>query len=200
VNPATLSGSQRALAGRLRAYHPADPREEEHRRHILAQVVAAPLWWHRDTRPGHVTGSAFVVDPRLERMLLLHHRKLDRWLQPGGHDDGEEDPAATALREAREETGLTRFAYFGGHPAFFDLDVHVIPARREASRHLHLDVRYLLQADPDEPLSPAQEEIHALEWFDLPSAAERMPEEGAHRVMRKIHDLRLVLSKLSAPG
>ncbi|MFQ5748926.1 MAG: NUDIX hydrolase [Planctomycetota bacterium] len=197
MNPATLSGPQQALTKRLRAYHPAGPREEEHRRRILAQVVATPMWWHRDTRPGHVTGSAFVLDPRLERMLLLHHRKLDRWLQPGGHDDGQQDPSATALREAQEETGLTRFAWFGGHPAFFDLDVHVIPALGEVSRHLHLDVRYLLQADPDEPLILAREEGHALEWLDLPAAAERMPEEGARRVMRKIHDLRLVLARLS---
>ena len=117
---------QKALMTALEAFTPWDETEARHREVILAQVRATPLWWHRDTLPGHVTASGFVTDPTLSFLLLHHHRKLDRWLQLGGHDEGEKNPMTAVLREVREESGLQEFRFFG-EGQIFDLDVHEIP-------------------------------------------------------------------------
>ncbi len=185
----SLDTHQELLAAELRAYRGVDEREEEHRRAILRQVEATPLWWHRDTLPGHVTASAFVLSPQLDRLLLHHHRKLDRWLQLGGHDEGERHPARAVLREVQEESGLTAFDFFG-EPAVFDLDVHPIPARGEMPQHDHLDVRYLLVADPEEPLRRDDTESIELGWFGLDEAEDLLDEEGSRRVLAKLRELR----------
>lgn len=200
MQPARLANDparRQLMLERLRSYRAADEREERHRTRILAHVEDCGAWWHRDTLPGHVTASAFIVDTELEQMLLHHHRKLDRWLQLGGHDDGEQDPARTVLREIEEESGLTDVAFFGGAPAVFDLDVHPIPATATMTAHDHLDVRFLVLADPGAPLQRAEEESLDLAWFPLTEAQLRMGEAGALRVVRKILDLR---AALQTPG
>ena len=93
--------------------------------------------------PGHVTGSAWVVDADGHRTLLTHHRKLDIWVQLGGHSDDDPDPRAVALREAREESGLDDLILADGR--IFDLDIHSIPARGSEPAHEHFDVRYVVR-------------------------------------------------------
>lgn len=181
---------QQALASELRGYQPADEREQGYRDRILAHVEGDADWWHRATLPGHVTASAFIADAALEQMLLHHHRKLDRWLQLGGHDEGERSPAQTVLREVREESGLEGLRFYGGGPAIFDLDIHPIPAGGGMAAHLHLDVRYLLVADPEAPLRRDPAESLELRWFPLEQAIREMGEEGALRVGRKLLALR----------
>jgi 8-oxo-dGTP pyrophosphatase MutT (NUDIX family) len=109
---------------------------------------------------GHLTGSAFVVSGDGQRAVLLHHRKLDRWLQPGGHADGELDLALVALREAREETGLTGLVV---EAEIFDLDRHWIPQRGPEAGHWHYDVRFLVRAGPDERIAH-NAESRAVRW------------------------------------
>lgn len=136
---------EEALA-QIRAAQTAD---EPVRTRILDFCASHPDALYRSCRQGHLTGSALVIDRRAERTLLIHHAKLDRWLQPGGHADGDGDLGRVALREAEEETGLTGLRLT--MPAI-DLDVHEIPARRDEPRHLHLDLRFLvLAADDEEP-------------------------------------------------
>lgn len=190
-----LADHQRALAAELRSYRPADEREERHRRRILAHVEATAAWWHRETLPGHVTASAFVADPRLEELLLHHHRQLGRWLQLGGHDEGERAPARAAVREVREESGLMGIAFFGEQAAIFDLDVHPIPACGAMAAHDHLDVRYLMVADPAQPLRRDAKESASLRWVPLEEAMNLMQEEGAWRAGRKILALRAALGR-----
>jgi 8-oxo-dGTP pyrophosphatase MutT (NUDIX family) len=114
------------------------------RRRVLEFVDAHGDALLRSCAPGHLTGSAFVVDPQTERFLLLHHTKLRRWLQPGGHADGDGNLAAVALREATEETGIDGLRVVV--PAI-DVDVHLVEPPREAPHH-HYDVRYLVVTPP----------------------------------------------------
>jgi 8-oxo-dGTP pyrophosphatase MutT (NUDIX family) len=119
----------------------------------------------RTTRPGHLTGSAFVVDAAGERFVLLFHAKLRRWLQPGGHADGDMNLAAVALREATEETGMAGLVV---DPTPLDVDVHEVRPPREDA-HLHLDVRYLVVAPPGAELAGNEESTDLLwvRWEDL---------------------------------
>ena len=110
---------------------------------MRAFVEAHEDCFERNCVPGHITGSAWVLDPTRERVLLTHHRKLDIWVQLGGHSDGETDPAKVALAEATEESGLEVELLA---PEIFDIDIHEIPARGDEPAHLHYDVRFALGA------------------------------------------------------
>lgn len=136
----------------------------------------------RSCREGHLTASAWVVDVARRRTLLTHHRKLDRWLQLGGHVDGDPDLAAAALREAREESGLTTLRLVTRD--IFDVDRHEIPARGAEPTHWHYDVRFLFEADPDEPLQVTNES-KALAWVELGRVADLNPSESLQRMVRK---------------
>ncbi len=133
----------------------------------VADSSSGPDVLDRRCRPGHLTGSALVVDPSDRRILVLFHTKLQRWLQPGGHADGDADLARVALREAAEETGIVGLRVV--EPPV-DLDVHVVdPPSEEA--HEHHDIRYLVVAPPGS-VPEGNHESEALRWVtvdDLPS-------------------------------
>ncbi len=136
----------------------------------------------RSCIPGHVTGSAWIISPDRTRTLLTHHFKLDKWLQLGGHADGDPDLLAVALREAREESGLTRFAV--ASTELFDVDRHLIPARKSDPAHYHYDLRFLFEADPSEPLVISNESKD-LAWVELPHVSALNSEEPIARMVRK---------------
>jgi len=131
---------------------------------------------------GHLTGSAWIVDATRTKTLLTHHRKLGKWLQLGGHADGDADLAAVALREAQEESGLTRLKL--STPAIFDVDRHRIPARGAEPEHWHFDLRFMIEADPAEPLIVSNES-KALAWVEIAQVAKLNPEESMARMVRK---------------
>ena len=160
----------------------ADPHEAALTAKIVRFVVAHADCLERTCAPGHLTGSAWIVDPARRRVVLVDHRKLDRWLQPGGHADGDPDLLAVARREAREETGLTRLRSVS--PDVFDADRHWIPPRGETPGHWHHDVRFLLEADPTEPLV-VSDESHDVRWVDLAGVASLNAEEALLRMVRK---------------
>ena len=131
---------------------------------------------------GHFTGSAWLVSADGLRVLLTRHRKLDRWLQLGGHADGDGDLSAVALREAREESGLGALVAEGG---VFDLDRHFIPARGAEPGHWHYDVRYVVHATVDEAFV-INEESHALAWRRIDQlAADPDADESLRRMAGK---------------
>jgi len=123
-----------------------------------AQASRAP--YLRSRLAGHFTASAWLVDVTGRRVLLTHHRKLDRWLQLGGHADGERDLRAVALKEATEESGLQGLIVEGG---IFDLDRHWIPEHAGIPAHWHYDVRYVVRATGEENFV-VSDESHALVW------------------------------------
>lgn len=167
---------------RAHATRVVDPHEAEMTAATLAFVRTHADCLHRTCASGHLTGSAWIVSPDRRRTLLLHHVKLDKWLQPGGHADGDGDLAAVAEREAGEESGLTRLRLVS--PEVFDLDRHWIPPRRTDPGHFHYDLRFLLEADPDEPLVVSAES-RELAWVDLDRVAALNPEESLARMVRK---------------
>lgn len=149
---------------------------------IARFVEAEPRCAERSLAVGHLTGSAWIVDPTRTRTLLTHHRKLGKWLQLGGHADGDLDLAAVALREAREESGLARLRPVGA--GLFDVDRHWIPERKTEPGHWHHDLRFMIEADPEEPLV-ITEESKDLAWVDIARMAEFNPEESMVRMARK---------------
>lgn len=180
----------------LRQHQPADPDEQAMTQATIDFVAQHPDCFERALLEGHITGSACIVSPDRQQTLLIHHRKLDRWLQPGGHADGDPDVAAVALREAQEETGLTtlrlvaptdREADSTGNqiPPIFDVDIHPIPARNEVPEHLHYDIRFLIEADPAEPLG-FSEEIRNIQWIPVNMVVNYADSESILRLMRKI--------------
>jgi 8-oxo-dGTP pyrophosphatase MutT (NUDIX family) len=149
--------------------------------HILAFVDKYPDCLWRTQLLGHITASAWVLDDRREHVLLIHHRKLDRWLQPGGHADGDADALAVAQREVLEETGLETQPI---SPLIFDLDAHLIPARGSEPAHYHYDIRFLLSPKAGSRLH-ANEEVHTAEWVHLSQVKSRANERSILRMVEK---------------
>jgi 8-oxo-dGTP pyrophosphatase MutT (NUDIX family) len=153
-------------------------------------VRSHPDCFERTCREGHITGSAWILSPDHHEVLLTHHRKLGRWLQLGGHSDGEGDPRQVALREAREESGLERFRFLPDErdPLPLDLDIHPIPAHGGEPAHLHLDVRFLLVAGLGQQLR-ISEESKELRWFPRARLSEWVDEESLLRLERRAREL-----------
>lgn len=136
----------------------------------------------RERLAGHFTASCWLVDMAGQRVLLTHHRKLDRWLQLGGHADGERDLREVALKEAEEESGLSGLRIEG---PLFDLDRHWIPEHKGVPGHWHYDARYIVRASAGEDYV-VSDESHALAWRDIAEVADDPAmDESLRRMARK---------------
>jgi len=155
--------TRESLIHTLHSYSTSHVEEEIFKAKFL-KLLGHPRSFHRDHLPGHITGSAWIVNEDFSRSLLVLHAKLGRWLQPGGHADGDENVLNVALREAEEETGLKTFKILS--PSFFDIDIHPIPARKDFPEHLHYDIRFLVQASEHDVLMISDESTD-LKWFPL---------------------------------
>lgn len=179
-----------ALLALLDSHPPADAQEaaDLERMRDAARRLAAPLSRHQPE--AHFTASAVVVSPEGDRVALVHHGKLHRWLQPGGHVEEADGGALAeaALREAREETGLAVHLHPAA-PVPLDVDAHVIPARRDEAAHTHLDVRFLLVAANPDSLQHDASESHAAQWFAWDEALAKADEPALSRMLRKARAL-----------
>ena len=146
----------------LERYVPIDTDDSETHKRLTEFAQHTGDCLSRNHPPGHITASAWIVDHQRTSALLVHHRKLDRWLQPGGHIEDDTSVLAAARREVEEETGLQTVTVYSDE--IFDLDIHPIPARKNEPAHLHYDVRFLFIADPAQSLQ-LSEESHDLRWF-----------------------------------
>ncbi|MFN2459694.1 MAG: NUDIX hydrolase [Candidatus Velthaea sp.] len=153
--------SRTALLAELAAYSPSDARERSMVAEVAAFVRAHEACFERSLATGHITASAWIVEPTATYALLTHHRKLNRWLQLGGHADGDADVRAVALREACEESGLAAIRL--ARPDIYDVDVHVIPRRGAEAAHKHYDVRFAFVAHAAAALTVSGES-HELAW------------------------------------
>jgi len=182
---------RRPILEMLSRYLARFPAEKEVVRRIRDLVEGAPNCFERTCHPGHITGSAWVLSPDRNQCLLLHHGRLARWLQPGGHADGQNDIVAVARREVQEETGLTNLELIrnGNRVVPLDVDVHQIPALYSVDgkllepNHEHHDLRFLFVAGPNQPLEISSES-NDLRWF---SRAEVHTATDEPSVLRMLH-------------
>ena len=176
------------LLEELRRYRPADLHEAQHQRAVIDLLCYGPSPFSRDHFvPGHITGSCFIVDPASGRVLLHHHRRLDRWLQMGGHVEPGESAIEAALREGREESGLDDLVLL--NDGAFDIDVHEIPAAKGEPDHSHFDVRYVARTSHPESIVIDPSESNELAWVGLDEAVPLMNEDASKRAMLKIRKM-----------
>ena len=164
--------------------HPAEVGTVDRFRRLVAEHDRC---FHRDCFPGHITSSAWIVSRESGSILLTHHRKLERWLQLGGHADGDTDVLSSALREAAEESGLRDFVSLpqGEVGEILDLDIHEIPARGVEPAHLHHDIRFLLRVSEEQPIQRQETESKEIRWFPSDGIADWVDEESLLRMARK---------------
>lgn len=156
--------NRESLLQLLSSHQPWNGGEAAHADRAMEFVRRTEDFASRLNPAGHLTGSAWVVNPAKDAVLLIHHVNLDRWLQPGGHvEEGDGTIQATAQREAREECGIEMAELVD--PRLYDIDVHPIPERKGFPAHLHYDFRFLVRVPDGVALLAQAEEIHAAKWF-----------------------------------
>lgn len=160
------------ISDMLDSHQPADAKEARDIQRIKALIAEHPNILNMNCEIGHITASAAIVHPASGRTLLHWHKRLNRWLQVGGHADYETDFAQVALREAQEETGLPDLAHFPADRkhAPIDFDVHEIPENGDIPRHFHLDFRYLLATKQPAALAPTSGESTRFRWLSFAEA------------------------------
>lgn len=172
----------------LNQYHPTDPKEQQDRELVLDFVRSEPHCFDHDCTGGQITGSSLVVSEDGREVILNHHKKLGRWIQFGGHCDGSSDVAGTALREAEEESGLTKLHFHDAVDGIFDISVHDIPEYQGKPAHLHYDIRYLLVGDNKEKLVTSHES-HDLKWVPVNDVGSYNSEHDFARMIDKVRVL-----------
>ena len=148
----------------LIAYQTSYPEEKKFIHDFLTLLNDEPDCFKRTSKTGHITGSSWIVNKAKDKALLTHHKQLNRWLQPGGHADGDENILKVSAREAKEETGLSSLTLVSQQ--IFDIDIHLIPANTKEESHYHYDIRYIFKADDKEPLVLSNESKQ-LKWISF---------------------------------
>ncbi len=169
------------LLKQLKSYKGFDGHEERMRTNLIDFILSNEKCYFRELLTGHITASCWVINQDASKVLLLHHAKLDKWLQPGGHCDGNENVVEVAVKELREETGLETFTC---DLQLFDLDIHTIPARGEIPEHLHYDIRFIFLAHDHQPLVQ-NHETKGLKWVPLADINTLTEEAGIIRMYTK---------------
>jgi 8-oxo-dGTP pyrophosphatase MutT (NUDIX family) len=175
------------LSRALEKHAAADTRESESLFRIRRFLASAADPLARENPEGHVTASAVVARPDGSAFLVVFHRKLSRWLQPGGHaEEGDASAFEAALREAREETGIARFEAPLGE-TIFDVDVHAIPAHGRNPAHHHFDVRFLVTAAGEPDPDSAEDPSRPMRWMSLAEARAAGVDPSLARALEKAH-------------
>lgn len=146
----------------LENYHPMAQEELEFKQRMIDFINKYENCFERSLEVGHITGSAWLLNKDKTQALLMHHSKLDLWLQLGGHCDGNPDVISVAVREAREESGIQTITPISSE--IFDIDIHLIPENSKEKAHYHYDVRFLLAVVSDEQIIQ-NSESKELRWI-----------------------------------
>ena len=141
----------------------------------------------KENSKGHFTGSAWIISPEKDSVLMTHHKKLNMWLQLGGHADGDKDLINVALKEAEEESGFSNFNLLSEE--IFDLDIHEIGPMNGDPKHLHYDVRFLLEANPIKNKIVVSNESYDVKWIPLNKVIDYNSENSVKRMVTKTNEL-----------
>lgn len=160
------------IAAQIRAYVPCNIQEEQDKKTILDYISEHEDAFFRSCLPAHMTASAWVTNPSRDRILMAYHRIYDSWSWLGGHCDGEEDCLKVAVREVKEEAGISRVRALSED--IFSLEVLSVDSHIRKGEyvptHLHLNVTYLLEADDSENVHVKEDENSGVAWFSLEEA------------------------------
>lgn len=171
-----------SLLALLTSYEPEEGLEAEMHQDTIRFVRQNPDCFERSLLIGHVTGSGWVLSPDRNAVLLMHHRKLDRWFQPGGHCDGDPDVREVAMKEVMEETGIADLQPL--RDGIFDVDVHLIPASKDIPEHYHYDVRFAFKAAEGQEIM-LNSESKDVQWVPIEEVRNANDSESIMRMVRK---------------
>lgn len=160
------------LLEELERYTPWNEQERRDREELLLRLRTGEVLYTRDNRAAHLTASAWVVSPDRRQVLMAYHNLYGSWAWLGGHADGERNLLSVALRETREESGLEHVRPLSER--IYSLEILTVDGHEKrgeyVSSHLHLNVTYLLEADPAEPVHCKPDENSRVGWFSLSEA------------------------------
>ncbi|MCS6807775.1 MAG: NUDIX hydrolase [Bacteroidota bacterium] len=172
----------------LEEYQPTNDDEQRIREVMIQFIHEHHDCFMRELQVGHITASAWVLNATLSKVLLIQHRKLNKWVQIGGHCDGDNDVLRVALREVVEESGIFDIVPFS--PEIFDIDIYTVPECRTAEglepAHLHYDVRFIVIADDTFPLSH-NSEVRDIQWVALEDVSKLTQEQSVLRMVAKTY-------------
>ncbi len=173
----------------LKQHSPVNKTESDMLSELITFVENYQNCFDRKLSVGHITGSAWLVNKDLTHVFFTHHKKLNRWLQPGGHSDGDANTLAVSMREASEESGIEDVFVQPVMDQIFDVDIHTIPTRKNEPEHKHYDVRFLLEADMNQPLR-ISEESNEIAWIPVEEIPSLCNEESILRMLEKMNHMR----------
>lgn len=173
----------------IQQYQPNSAIEQKMREQLQSFIQQNENCFSRELSAGHITGSAWLVNRDLSHVFMTHHKKLNRWFQPGGHSDGNANTLAVAMKEASEESGIEDVFIQPLSHEIFDIDIHSIPARKKEPEHLHYDIRFILEADMQQPLKISNES-HDIKWVPFERVSHYSNEPSITRMTNKMSSLR----------
>ena len=173
----------------LRQHHTRFMDEAGYVQRAIGYIEEHEDCFFRELWPIHVTGSAWVISPDCNKILMMHHKKHDQWFQPGGHADGDSDIVRVALRETSEETGIDLSQIKLVDLKVFDVDIHSIPAMGNEPQHYHIDIRFLVEIDDSVPV-PGNDESHQVLWVSVYDVTRYNNNRSTYRMLDKMRQLR----------
>lgn len=178
------------LPEQIMAFIPFNEQERRDKQELLSWLDSGADIYTRRCNAAHLTASAWVVSPDLTQVLMAYHNLYDSWSWLGGHADGDRDLLAVSMREVREESGLTAVRPVSPH--IYSLEILTVDGHEKrgayVSSHLHLNVTYLLEADPAAPVRRKPDENSAVAWFGLEEAVAASSEPWfRERIYRKLN-------------
>ena len=185
------------LLDALNRFRPCNEQEETDKKQILSLLSSGQDLYTRDNPVAHLTASSWVVSPDRKQVLLVYHNLYRSWSWMGGHADGDRDLCRVALRETREESGLEDLTLVS--PEIFSLESLTVDGHEKRgnyiSSHLHLNVTYLLEADPSQPIRVKPDENNGVAWFPVEEVAGKVSEPW---MMQRIYSK--LMKKVTACG
>lgn len=185
------------LLDALNRFRPCNEQEETDKKQILSLLSSGQDLYTRDNPVAHLTASSWVVSPDRKQVLLVYHNLYRSWAWMGGHADGDRDLCRVALRETREESGLQDLTLVS--PDIFSLESLTVDGHEKRgnyiSSHLHLNVTYLLEADPSQPIRVKPDENSGVAWFPVEEVAGKVSEPW---MMQRIYSK--LMKKVTACG